>query len=312
MNSQTCVFFRIFYSYHESVQRSWPLQAHWNANTKDHEHLEYPKTTITQEDLRSPVSSSLNLERRPLQQKDLQPVANRSSSSTTVQLPPRCFLLSWHQRWEGMDINPTHLQQPSPSLALSTAKSVPSERKRTRVIRPVQHRGRAIRPDKAGSPTSISAEEGEEQQQQIIPTRKKKGLRLPASIAHLRTQTASADGPPATIARDLDEIRGSPTPLAPRRRQKPRLTANGARRNLFRRDTTATASAASPSTLTLPHTHLANRPEVPPPSRRRSGRRREREPEVSPAARKGLVASWSPRAIRSNFYGRGCWERKMM
>ena len=153
-----------------------------------------------------------------------------------------------------MDINPTHLQQPSPSLALSTAKSVPSERKRTRVIRPVQHRGRAIRPDKAGSPTSISTEEGEEQQQQIIPTRKKKGLRLPESIAHLRTQTDSADGPPATNARDLDKTRGSPTPLAPRRKQKPRLTANGARRNLFRRDTTATASAASPSTLTLPHT----------------------------------------------------------
>ena len=147
----------------------------------------------------------------------------------------------------------------------------------------VQHRGRAIRPDKAGSPTSISADEGEEQQQQIIPTRKKKGLRLAASIAHLRTQTATADGPPATIARDLDEIRGSPTPLAPRRRQKPRLTANRVRRNLFRRDTTTTASAASPSTLTLPHTHLANRPEVPPPSRRRSGRRRETE--------MGLVAS---------------------
>src|SRR3989337_1444240 len=83
-----------------------------------------------------------------------------------------------------MDINPTHLQQPSSSLALSTAKSVPSGWKRTRVIRPVQHRGRAIRPDKAESPTSISTEEGEEQQQQIIPTRKKKGLRLPASIAH--------------------------------------------------------------------------------------------------------------------------------
>ena len=198
-----------------------------------------------------------------------------------------------------MDINPTHLQQSYPSLALSTAKSVPSGRKRTRVIRPVQHRGRAIRPDKAGTPTSISAEEGEEQQQQIIPTRKKKDLRLPASIAHLRIQTASVDGPPTTIARDLDEIRGSPTPLAPRRRQKPRLTANGARRNLFRRDTTATASAASPSTLTLPHTHLANRPEVPPPSRRRSGRRREREPTASPAARKGnlvatLIASCDP------------------
>lgn len=190
-----------------------------------------------------------------------------------------------------MDINPTHLQQSSPSLALSTVKSVPSERKRTRVIR--QHRGRTIRPDKAGSPTSITAEEGEEQQQQIIPTRKKKGLRLPASIAQLRTQMANANGPPATIARDLDVIRGSLAPLAPRRRQKPRLTANGARRNLFRRDTTATASAASPSTLTLSHTHLANRPEVPPPSRRRSGR--EREPAASPAARKGtLVASCDP------------------
>ena len=153
-----------------------------------------------------------------------------------------------------MDINPTHLQQPSASLALSTAISVPSERKITQVIRPVQHRGRAIRPDKAGSPTCISVEEGEEHQQQIIPTRKKKGLRLPASIAHLRTQTASADGPLPTIARDLDEIRGSPTPLAPRQRQKPRLTANRARKNLFRRDTTATASAASSLTLILPHT----------------------------------------------------------
>ena len=145
-----------------------------------------------------------------------------------------------------MDINPTHLQQPSPSLALSTVKNVPFERKRTRVIRPVQHRGRAIRPNKARSPTSIRAKEGEEQRQQIIPTRKKKGLHLPGSIAHLRTQTTSANGPPATIARDLDEIRGSPTPLAPRRRQKPRLTGNGDRRNLFRRDTTAMASAASP------------------------------------------------------------------
>ena len=190
-----------------------------------------------------------------------------------------------------MDVNPTHLQQPSSSLALSTVKSVPSKRKRTRVIRSVQHRGRAIRPGKAGSPTSISIEE-EEQQRQIVPTRKKKGLRLPTSIAHLRIQTDSADGPPTTIARDLDEIRGSPTPLAPKRRQKPRLTANGARRNLFRRDTTATASAASPSTLTLTHINLVNRPEVPPPFRRWSGRRREREPVASPAARKGpLVAS---------------------
>ena len=165
-----------------------------------------------------------------------------------------------------MDTNPTHLQQSSPSLALSTAKSVPSGRKRTRVNRPVQHRSRAIRPGKAGSPSSISAEEGEEHQQQIIPIGRKKGLRLHASNAHLRTQPASADGPPDTIARDLDEIRGSPTPLAPRRKQNPRLTANGARRDLFGRDTTATASAASPTTLTLPRTRLADRPEVPPPS----------------------------------------------
>jgi hypothetical protein len=70
-----------------------------------------------------------------------------------------------------MDTNPTRLQQPSPSLALSTAKSVPSERKGTRVNRPVQHRGRAIRPGKPGTPSSISAEEEEEQQQQIILTR---------------------------------------------------------------------------------------------------------------------------------------------
>src|SRR4051812_26431242 len=98
-----------------------------------------------------------------------------------------------------MDINPTHLQQPSPSLTLSTAKNVPFGRKRTRVIRPVPHRGRAIRPGKAESPSSISAEEREEQQQQIIPIRKKKGLRLPASNAHLRTQTTSADGPPVTM-----------------------------------------------------------------------------------------------------------------
>jgi hypothetical protein len=75
-----------------------------------------------------------------------------------------------------MDTNPTRLQQPSPSLALSTAKSVPSGRKGTRVNRPVQHRGRAIRPGKPGTPSSISAEEEEEQQQQIIPTRRKKGL----------------------------------------------------------------------------------------------------------------------------------------
>ena len=182
---------------------------------------------------------------------------------------------------------PSPGDRPSPSLALSTAKSVPSGRKRTRVNRPVQHRSRTIRSGKAGSPSSISAEEGEEQQQQTIPTRWKKGLRLHASIAHLRTQPASADGPPDTIARDLDEIRGSPTPLAPGRRQKPRLTANGARRDLFRRDTTAMASAACPSTLTLPRTRLADRPEVPPPSRRRSVRRREREPAALPTARKG-------------------------
>src|SRR4051812_11585876 len=108
--------------------------------------------------------------------------------------------------------------------------SVPSRKKRTRLIRPVQHRDRAIRPGKAGSPSSISVEEGEEQQQQIILTREKKGLRLHASIAHLRTQPARAHGPPDTIARDLDEIWGSTTPLAPRRRPKPRLTANEARR----------------------------------------------------------------------------------
>jgi hypothetical protein len=75
-----------------------------------------------------------------------------------------------------MDTNPTRLQQPSPSLALSTAKSVPSGRKGARVNRPVQHRSQAIRPGKPGTPSSISAEEKEEQQQQIIPTRRKKGL----------------------------------------------------------------------------------------------------------------------------------------
>ncbi|KAK1614885.1 hypothetical protein QYE76_020402 [Lolium multiflorum] len=68
---------------------------------------------------------------------------------------------------------------------------------------------------------------------------------------------------------DPDEIRGSPTPLAPRRRQKPRLIANGAWRNLFGRDTTAMASAASP---TKPYHAPAKRtdprfPSLPPPER---------------------------------------------
>ena len=175
-----------------------------------------------------------------------------------------------------MDINPTHQQQPSPSLALSTAKkSLPEERELESSVLSSTAAGPSARAKQNLPPASAQRKE-KKQQQQIIPTRKKKGLRLPASIAHLRTQTASANGPPVTIARDLDEIQGSRTPLAPRRRPKPHLTANGARRNLFQRDTTATASAASPSTLTLPHTHLADRPEVPPPSRRRSGRRRER------------------------------------
>jgi hypothetical protein len=93
VSSTSGFFFRIsLHSYYEKIQSCRPLQLHRNINTKDQEHLEYPKTTITHKDPRSPVLSSQNLERRPLHQKELQPSANRSSFSTMVQLPPCCFL----------------------------------------------------------------------------------------------------------------------------------------------------------------------------------------------------------------------------
>jgi hypothetical protein len=74
---------------------------------------------------------------------------------------------------------------------------------------------------------------------------------------------------------------------------------NGARRNLFGRDTTARASAASPTTLTLARIHQTDRPEVPPPPaagaadgercNRRRRRRHAREPSFA-----SWVASCDP------------------
>ena len=116
-------------------------------------------------------------------------------------------------------MHPTRLHQPSPYVALSTDVCAASRWKRIRIR--FRRPGRANCPGKAGYPSSNNTEKEEETQQEIIPTMRKKNLCLHAITTHPRTNQASAGRPPDTIARNLDEVRGSLTPLAPRRRQGP-------------------------------------------------------------------------------------------